>query len=549
MCSAAWQRARQARGYLTGSTEEVGPLRLPDLQIRTKDRRVIPFVPNTVQRAYLDVLLPEWEESPVGLVGRREILLKARQFGFSTLILALLFIDTVTHPHTQTVVIAHDTESTERLFQMVHRFQRLLPAAHQKPTKYSSRRELYWEGIDSYFFVGTAGAGQFGRGGTINNVHGSECAVWPDARDLVSGLLQAVPVDGNVFLETTANGLGNWFSEEYEAAEHGDSAFTPRFHGWQEHEEYQAEPEPGFTVTEKEGTLQQAYGLTLPQLAWRRGKVRELREKFPQEYPANPREAFLTSGNPYFDREYLDQLSALLQGPEHEPVGALRPALLIPCGAHLSIWKPPVEGRRYVIGADTAEGIDEWGDHDFDAADVFDVETWEQVAHLHGRWDTHDYGLLLAALGRWYNTALLCIERNNHGHAVINAAMHAADYPQMRHGEWTGLYLHEEYDEHKKLATRRPGWPTTTKTKFFALDSLASALIDRDLKLHSRQTVGELITFVKLPSGKAGGEGRRHDDRVTSLALTTAMLKLRPGRRENTIHRPQGEARRRYGFA
>lgn len=161
---------------------------LADLRIRTKDRQVVPFAPNAVQAAYLDTLCPDWRTTPIRLEGHREILLKARQFGFSTLILALLFLDTVNTPNTQTVVIAHDADSTERLFQMVHRFYQHLPADRRPATKYSSRRELAFRDTDSYFYVGTAGSSGYGRGGTINNVHA--CII---------GSMQVIGKDGFVY--------------------------------------------------------------------------------------------------------------------------------------------------------------------------------------------------------------------------------------------------------------------------------------------------------------------------------------------------------------
>jgi hypothetical protein len=164
--------------------------------------------------------------------GIREVLLKARQFGFSTLILGLFFLATINHPHTSTVVVAHDADSTERMFQIVQRFYESLPASRRAKTRYANRREYLWPEIDSSFFVGTAGAKDFGRGSTINNAHLSEVAFWPDAEDLVAGLLQAVPADGNVIIETTANGLGNWSYKEYQAARRRESVFVPRFYAW-----------------------------------------------------------------------------------------------------------------------------------------------------------------------------------------------------------------------------------------------------------------------------------------------------------------------------
>ena len=502
------------------------------LQIVTKRRELITFAPNHVQCLYLDIICPAWRTETVELRGIREILLKARQFGFSTLILALFFIDTITTPNTQTVVIAHDIDTTEKLFRMVKRYHEHLPDSLKLETKYANRREFLWPSIDSYFFVGTAGNKSFGRGGTINNVHGSEVAFWPNADDIVSGLLQTVPTDGNIFLETTANGVGNYYEREYKRAELGNSVFTSRFFAWFQNPEY-ATPitDNAFVLDADEAKIAETYDLSNAQMLWRRGKVKELREKFAQEYPANADEAFLTSGNPYFDRDYLREIKAAIQTGAFPPITSTVPAqydnLRIAQGAGLTVWELPTTGKTYVIGADTAEGLTDSGDHDFDCADVFDADSWTQVAQLHGKWDTHTYGLMLADLGKWYNTALLGIERNNHGHAVINAALYTAKYPEARNSR-AGLYFHQEYDETKKPAGMKAGWPTTVKTKYFALDGLATNIHERELHLRSLITVSELLTFVKLPGGKAGGDGSSHDDAVMSCAIASALLTNRP---------------------
>lgn len=459
------------------------------------------------------------------MTGKREILLKARQFGFSTLIAALFFCDTVNNPNTQTVVIAHDAETSILLFGMVKRFYDHLPP-HKKPkTKYSNRRELVFEDNGSVYYVGTAGNTSFGRGGTINNVHGSEVAFWPDADTLLTGLSEAVPEDGNIFLETTANGLGNFYHEEYTLAQNGGSSFDARFFGWFEHPEYQSEVPPNFVLTEKEQTLQRAHNLSLGQLAWYRKKAKSLKNKLPQEYPSTAEEAFVASGNPYFDRERLKEiLGALLIDPDLQAIELEIPdrfRLINQYREKIDFYKAPKENRSYLVGADTAEGLDDSGRHDFDAADVLDWETWEQVCHIHGSWDTHEYGLLLAEIGEFYNNALVAVERNNHGHAVLNALIHSAEYPN--------VYFDEQYDEYKKESVKKPGWPTTPKTKTLALDTLATAINELGIHIRSRKTVSEMMTFVKLPGGKAGGEGSSHDDRVMCLAIACAVaLTVKP---------------------
>lgn len=312
-----------------GLTDVASDLHLTDLKIRTKEKEVVRFTPNGVQEKYLAEIAPGWKGEQVALRGQREILLKARQFGFSTLILALYFLDTIQNPHTQTVVIAHDADSTERIFQMVQRFYNSLPEDQKPHKKYANRREFLWDEIDSYFFVGTAGSGEFGRGGTINNVHGSEVAFWPDAESIVSGLFNSVPSDGNIILETTANGMNNWFHDEYQNAKKGNSAFTPRFYGWWEHAEYRRAVPAGFRADAEEEKLARQYGLDEEQLAWRRAKKLEQRSKFVQEYPANAQEAFVSSGG-----RVLHEFIA-----EPSPYGHL----------YKNNWVPPAEWRHYLI--------------------------------------------------------------------------------------------------------------------------------------------------------------------------------------------------------
>ncbi len=528
-----------------------------DLKIKTKDKKLAVFQPNQVQSLYLDQLCPNWRGGDYAMTATQEIILKARQFGFSTLIAALFFLNTYNTPNTNTVVIGMDADNTNSLFAMVQTMYEELPEAKKLRPKFANRKEFFWPETGSRYLVGNAQNLTYGRGKTIHNLHASEVAFWPDAETLLGGLMESVPKDGVAFIETTANGVGNWYHTEYQLAEAGQSVFTPRFFPWFRHPEYRLDPEPGFSRTGEEAALAAQFDLDDAQLAWARWKKKARKKLFPQEYPATAAGAFLTSGNPYFDREFLIELARELSDPFFDPIDVSIDSAAFPKLAGVSrqvvyenvkgsealgetraltVWEAPIPGRLYVIGADCAEGISDTGDHDFDAADVFDAETRTQVAHLHGRWDTHEYGLLLAQLGFYYNTALLGIERNNHGHAVINAALYTAHYPEARGNCTNGLYFHQEYDEKKKPSAMKPGWPTNVSTKFFALDGLAASVLDNDIHLRSRQTVSQMLTYVKKAGGKAGGEGKSHDDCVIAASIADVMLKLRPRKRQLKVY-------------
>ena len=523
-------------GTACGPQSDRSPIQLSDLVIRTKHRELVAFRPNDVQALYLDELLPGWRTGDLAMHGLREMILKARQEGLSTLIEALFFVDTITTPNTVTVVVANDAGSTGRMFRMVQTMYERLPPQIRPLAKYANRHEYFWPELNSSYYVGTAGDRTFGRGDTINNVHASEVPHWPDAESLMTGLLEAVPEEGNVFVESTAKGLGNYFHTRYMEALSGGTSFTARFFGWNLLKEYETDVPPGFARTLEEGNLASLYALNDRQLAWRRKKIGDLKEKFPQEYPIKPSEAFLASGNPYFDRVALDAMLDEVEAGFWPAIAFEVPGQFASLrngtqDGQLQLWELPQDDEVYVICADTAEGIEEEGkDHDYDSADVLKASDWSQVGVLHGRWDTHDYGMMLADLGFWFNTAVLAIERNNHGHAVINAALHTAKYPAMKHGEPSGLYFHEDYDEKKRAKVMRPGWPTTPKTKYFALDGLATSIDHREILIRCRASLMELMTFVKLPGGKAGGEGKSHDDRVSSLAIGDAVIKALPRR-------------------
>lgn len=504
---------------------EVKIVTFDDLMVRTIDRRIVQFRPNAVQRKYLSLIAPNWESYDYRMVGIRDFILKARREGITTLIAALYFIDTINNANTTSVEIAHDADTSIRVFGMIKRFYDYLPPEKKRPLKYSNRKELVFDDIDSSFFVGTAGNVHFGRSDTINNAHGTEVAFWPDAGELLTGLEETVPPDGNMVLESTANGLGNYYHEEWVSAENQGSQYRPVFFAWFDFPDYATEPPDDWIPTEEESNLQQTHKLTDSQVYWWKLKKKNKKKKMAQEYPSTPEEAFIASGNPYFDRDRLQViLKSLIKDPEFQPIDLDIPdsyPLIRKYREFIEFYKPPQEKRSYLVGADTAEGLDTTGKLDADSADVLDWDTWEQVCHIHGNWDTHTYGLLLAEIGAFYNNALVAVERNNHGHAVLNALIYSAKYPN--------VYFDEQYDEHKKESVKKPGWPTTPKTKTLSLDTLATAILELGVHIRSRKTVSELMRFVHLPGGKAGGEGNSHDDRVISLAIACVVaLTIKP---------------------
>ena len=175
------------------------------LKIRDKKGERVPFVPNEAQR----IIASKW--------GKKNIVLKARQLGITTYVAARFFIDTITHPGTLTVQVAHDQRSAEDMFRIVHRFQENLPEELREGVLKTSRsnvRQLRWPHLDCEYRVETAADPNAGRGMTIRNLHCSEVAMWSrDGGEALVSLRAAVPPDGQVVLDSTQ---AAW-SGEYQA--------------------------------------------------------------------------------------------------------------------------------------------------------------------------------------------------------------------------------------------------------------------------------------------------------------------------------------------
>jgi hypothetical protein len=209
----------------------------------------------------------------------------------------------------QAYILTHEEPATQNLFKMVERYHdNCLPKL--KPiTGMNSAKELNFASIDSGYKVGTAGSKGTGRSSTIQYFHGSEVAFWPHADTHAAGVIQGVPMepDTEIFLESTANGIGNYFHHQWQMAESGESEYIAVFLPWYWQDEYKVLISKEFRPTIEELELLKHFGpdgLTMEHIAWRRIKTVELSVpgeegdwKFKQEYPFTAQEAFQTSGD------------------------------------------------------------------------------------------------------------------------------------------------------------------------------------------------------------------------------------------------------------
>lgn len=270
------------------------------LIIRTKSGGLKPFVLNRSQQ-YIHQRL-EAQREKTGKV--RAVILKGRQLGSSTLIQARFFHRVITKRGQKAFILTHDAEATKNLFEMTKRFYDNLPDGLCPSADTSSAKELQFKTFDSGYAVGTAGNRAVGRSQTIQLMHASEVAFWQHADEHARGILQAISNEAGteIILESTANGIGNYFYNMWRGATSGESEYQAIFVPWYWQPEY-TNNNPGLQLSEEEQILldhHQKNGLTREHLAWRRIKIKEFSndwdaglEQFKCEYPFTAQEAFL----------------------------------------------------------------------------------------------------------------------------------------------------------------------------------------------------------------------------------------------------------------
>lgn len=267
------------------------------LKIRTKAAKIEPLVLNEAQ-----LLIDSRLEEQLARTGKiRAILLKGRQQGGSTYVEGRFYWRVTHGKGLRAFILTHDEGATANLFEMVERYHENCPALVRPTASTSNAKELMFDQLDSGYKVGTAGNKGVGRSSTVQLFHGSEVAFWPNAKGHAAGVLQAIPDEPGTeaILESTANGLGNYFHQQWQLAEAGLSEFIAIFVPWFIQREYRKPVPPDFQITSEEAEYQATYGLDLEQIVWRRAKTVELNNDetlFMQEYPATAAEAFQMAG-------------------------------------------------------------------------------------------------------------------------------------------------------------------------------------------------------------------------------------------------------------
>ena len=510
--------------------------------IITKDGDKQPFQMNRAQKHFYDTYI----NIPVPY--HRHCILKSRQLGFTTFIDIFILDAILFTPNKEGIIIAHKVEDATQIFDKKIDFAiRNMPEDVKGAffsLRHNSARKIqavidYGPNTGS---TSTITVSVSGRSGTYHLVHISEfakmCVAYPKrAEEVETGTFPAVPFDGFIFIESTAEGMAgrfyeifneNWLIREKITPLISQVQFLPHFYNWQYDDmemkkiyenipvSQMAQCEIDWGEYQKEHSLSDKE-ITYYYMKWLQfgGKNSpEAVKKLMQEYPTTHEEAFLSTGQTYFSTAKVATLLGQATPGTKGELGTNEKGDIIfnqVSSGSLEVFKKPEPGTRYIIGGDTAEGL---AHGDSQVLYVINHKTEECDGLYRSSVAPDELAAEAYKLGKYYNWALLGIEVNKDG-LWVNDALEKMGY--------INLYYRKVFDDITQKVTKFFGWKTTSATRPFALAALKAVFFRKNSGFPAA-LLNEMFTFVRNAKGKPEAMDKKKDDVIMASAIGYAIL-------------------------
>jgi hypothetical protein len=478
----------------------------------------------------------------------RHIILKARQLGFTTFIDLWILDEILFNTNKESLVIAHTIKDATEIFDKkidyaVRNMCEEVKAGAFKLRQNSAKKIQVVidygpeEGSTSSIQVSNSG-----RSGTYFYVHISEfaklCLAYPKiASEVESGTFPAVPFDGNIFIESTAEGMAGRFYELFnEAWPNRDKItpmksrvmFMPHFYNWTYDDSEMAKitetiPTKDMEVCEIDwAEYQVEHSLNNLEITYYYMKWLQMGGKnstdainmLHQQFPTTQEEAFLSTGQTYFPTaKVYSQMQTVEAGERGELITNESGAVTFAehSSGELEIFEKPQKGMLYIIGGDTAEGL---AHGDKQILYVLKHKTEECVAVYRSNIPPDEFITVAYNVGKYYNWALLGIESNKDG-LWVNDGLDKMGY--------INLYYRKVFDDITKNVTKFYGWKTTSATRPFALAALKAAFLRHD-KGFPMAILSEMVTFLRNAKGRPEALSGKNDDVIMAASIAYAIL-------------------------
>ena len=515
-------------------------------KIKNKEGQTVTFVPNDIQLRHI---IERGDH-------RYNRILKARQFGITTEYAIDLLDEALWVPGMSCALIAHEAKKLIGYFAIIKFAYENLPEKLRPTTKtdtkyrYDFLNRFDGTPLNSSIYVDTDI-----RGGTVLNLHITEVAYVKDIAKLNAGSKQAVPKNGRISEETTANGYNSFrddFNEAWKNKEPGEYDYKAYFYPWFLHDEYTLPGElPESEWSEYEHWLinyardEWQTTITEGMLLWRRWKMKQLKadkkaaglkaeQLFKQEYPASIAEAFQSGAGNVFNAEKVERTIAhkpltLDEGiqkidsftlPDETKQNLIEQFKKL-VDKEVRIWHIPEPGESFVCGVDPSDGtptgdngaIAIWRDELKTITDPID-----KVAEYFGSLRPDELGDLAVLMCKFFNDAYIGVENN-----MLSCILHIVN-----NTGYDKYYYTQTIDEKTLRKTKKIGWRTDGKTRDPMIDKYIELFDEDNILIRSETSLDQMLTFVKKENGKREHADGKSDDMLFADFIALQMRILRP---------------------
>lgn len=455
----------------------------------------------------------------------KNIILKSRRLGFTTYEAIDNLDDTLFTENFSALFLAHTKDDAIEIFDTKVDFcwkNIDSKIANLWKVDASSARKLKFDFGDNTF--SQIKVALSGRSGTYNRIHSTEyaklCVKYPaQSGEFISGTIQSLTPDGRMDIESTAEGMAGNFFEMFTEAWYRKrkplkAEFKAHFYNWQWEKDEMKDITPidveQMDESQKFISYQKQHNLTDVEITYYYFKWLSLKkdwDKLHEQYPTTPEEAFVASGNCFFNQERIRDF--MINCPQPIEVDEEKiPKFLLSYyrKKELLIWELPEEYSLYVAGGDVAEGKGQ----DRSVLNGINNKTLKTVFSFKS--DTiqqDDYAKVCNRLGRWYNKAYLGIESNS-GLWVLNCLMEKHEYPNM--------YFREKIDDITHKVSKQVGFHTGGVSRKSLVDNLLVDFNQYDI-WNNKDFLIECLTFIKDDRGRPEAQEGKHDDEVIATAI------------------------------
>ena len=490
----------------------------------------VPFVLNAEQEQFINEM------------GKYNIILKGRQIGFTTLSLAYMLYSACTKPDTNYIIMTHHASVSKSLFVKLKKMYKSLP--HEKypnlfpKTLLNNRDELYLQN-GSRVIIATAQGEDAISGNSFQLIHLSEMAKYPQdvQEEIIATCIPALAKNESsaIIIESTAFGYNTYQEMFIKAWRDKESVWKAHFYSWlaksyiQQFRHTFDESEAWFKANNNgrrmtyddldhdEMVLRDKYGATYRQLMFRRYYIQtNSLEKFRREFPTTPDEAFMETNKAIFDTaKIIERLQYVIPPLETKEVYDKLPDVLKPyINKNLFIYHLPKPKIRHYAGVDVASG--QGGD--YSTCTIFDADGQQVASFYANDIPVYRFAEIVDALGRFFNYAFICVERNSLGLPLLERLRKDYGYLNL---------LKQKVFDQKGKRKMQLGFQTTNVTKPIIINDMKEMFELGLINIECVRTLEEMKIYQEDSKGRMGNKkGKSNfDDMVISVAMACQALK------------------------